>query len=124
MCLRQIDPPTDKASCYVDMMRVFVVLQFVVAGIDIACCGYFVKHGVFGIFLGVLMLLASLFLNYQILLVNMVVSIYFMLDFLLAFLWIFQSGTSIGDVTFFFIVTIASFCFYLANLIFSHYPYK
>ncbi len=79
MCIGQVDPPTDRASCYVDMMMVFMVLQFIVSGLDIAANTYFMKHGIFGIFLGVLMFLSLRMLNYQILLVNMLISIYFML---------------------------------------------
>jgi hypothetical protein len=73
-----------------------VVLQLIIAVLNIVSVDYFLKHGIFGIFLAFVLFMAQKELSYQILLIDVIVSLFFTFDFLLAFLTYFQNGTNVS----------------------------
>lgn len=77
MCIPYVRPSTEKAERYVFMLKVFFVLQLIISSLNFAIDTYFVKIGVFGIFLGFCLFLSQRMLVSHLLLVNIMIGIYF-----------------------------------------------
>ena len=95
MCIDSIEPPSKAAQIQVNVLRILAALQLVLGVLQLTSDSYFVKHAIFGIFLAVVLFLAQKLLSYQIILMNLIMSIYFCLEFLFACLTYFQNSVDL-----------------------------
>lgn len=128
MCIQQVEPATEKAASYVFILKIMAVCQVIVSILNIISNNYFIRHGIFGCFLCLVLILSQHLVSFQILLIQIIVSVYFTLDFLIAFLTYFQNGTNVNQSSstakFQFAVIIISFIYYAIISIFAYFPYK
>lgn len=79
MCVPNIEPPTEKAASYVTIIRILAVLQFIVGALGVSSDNYYIPHGIFGIFLAFVLFMAQKVLSHQLIIIQLLLSIYFML---------------------------------------------
>jgi hypothetical protein len=99
MCVPNIEPPTPQAATYVSIIRFLVVMQFIIAVLDITSHKYYIPHGIFGIFLAFVLFMVQKLLSHQLLLIQITLGIYLSLDFLFGVLVFFQNRVNLLTTT-------------------------
>ena len=86
---------TDKAETYKKVYKFLVVFQVIIVIINFTGQQYFVREGILGVFLAVLHYIIQDNLSYQIIIIDIFISLYFSIRFLLFFLQPFQNKANI-----------------------------
>ena len=127
MCVPNVEPPTPKAKSYVQILRVIMVLQFIIGVLDVSSDRYYIPHGIFGIFLAFILFMTQKLLSHQLLMGQILLGIYFNLDFLFGVLVFFQDQINLLTTTtsnkYSFSIFVVTFVYYLVVTIFVYYPY-
>lgn len=78
----QAVPSTDRACKFVLIIKVLILLQFAVAVLDIVASKHFLREGIFGLFLPILLFLAFYKLYYQTMMIYTFMCLFFSVVFL------------------------------------------
>jgi hypothetical protein len=128
MCIPATEPPSEQTASYLLVLRVIMILQLIIAVLDISADNYYVPHGIFGIFLAFILFITQRLLSHQLLLIQLLISLYFTTEFLFGVLVFFQNGVDLVSTTdalkYSFAVFVISFLYYLFVSIYCYYPYK
>lgn len=90
-CGPQIVPPTEKAAKYVLLLKGLIIIQFLIAIVDLVAVRSFLREGIFGLFFIVLLFGAFYKLSYHAILVYTFISIFFSVVFLVYILTMYSS---------------------------------
>lgn len=82
LCGPQIVPPTEKAAKYVLILKGLLVIQFLIAIVDMIAVRSFLREGIFGLFFLFLIFTAFYRLSYHAILIYTFISIFFSVVFL------------------------------------------